>query len=46
MTAAVAEAGATSMKAMGAVMAIVRPKAQGAADMGKVSAAIKSALQS
>ena len=46
VTAAVAEAGATSMKAMGAVMAIVRPKAQGAADMGKVSAAIKSALQS
>ncbi|PJA33403.1 MAG: glutamyl-tRNA amidotransferase [Zetaproteobacteria bacterium CG_4_9_14_3_um_filter_53_7] len=46
VTAAVAEAGATSMKDMGAVMAIVRPKSQGAADMGKVSAAIKSALQS
>ena len=42
---AVAEAGATSMKDMGKVMGIVRPKAAGNADMGKVSAAVKSALQ-
>ncbi len=41
---AVAEAGATSMKDMGKVMSIVRPKAQGKADMGKVSAAVKAAL--
>jgi len=42
---AVAEAGATSMKDMGAVMNIVRPKAAGNADMGKVSAQVKAALQ-
>ncbi len=42
---AVKEAGATSMKDMGTVMAIVRPKAAGNADMGKVSAAVKAALQ-
>ena len=43
--AAIAEAGASSMKDMGSVMGIVRPKAQGNADMGKVSAAVKAALQ-
>jgi uncharacterized protein YqeY len=42
---AVAESGATSMKDMGKVMGIVRPKAQGKADMGKVSAEVKAALQ-
>ncbi|MDX8382848.1 MAG: GatB/YqeY domain-containing protein, partial [Ghiorsea sp.] len=42
---AVAQAGASSMKDMGAVMGIVRPKAVGNADMGKVSAAVKAALQ-
>ncbi len=42
---AVAEAGATSMKDMGKVMGIVRPKAAGKADMSKVSAAVKAALQ-
>ncbi|WP_038246939.1 GatB/YqeY domain-containing protein [Ghiorsea bivora] len=42
---AVAEAGATSMKDMGKVMGIVRPKAQGKADMSKVSAEVKAALQ-
>lgn len=42
---AVAEAGATSMKDMGAVMGIVRPKALGNADMGKVSEQVKAALQ-
>lgn len=42
---AVAEAGASSMKDMGTVMGIIRPKAAGNADMGKVSAAVKAALQ-
>jgi len=42
---AVAETGATSMKDMGTVMGIVRPKAAGNADMGKVSTAVKAALQ-
>ncbi|MDX8387267.1 MAG: GatB/YqeY domain-containing protein [Ghiorsea sp.] len=42
---AVAEAGATSMKDMGTVMGIVRPKAAGNADMSKVSAQVKAALQ-
>ena len=45
VAAAVAEAGAESMKDMGKVMGIVRPKAAGNADMGKVSAAVKAALQ-
>ena len=45
VAAAVAETGATSMKDMGGVMAIVRGKAAGKADMGKVSAAVKAALQ-
>jgi len=42
---AIAETGASSMKDMGAVMAIVRPKAAGKADMGKISNLIKTALQ-
>ncbi|MDQ7003229.1 MAG: GatB/YqeY domain-containing protein [Ghiorsea sp.] len=42
---AVAEAGASSMKDMGKVMGIVRPKAQGKADMSKVSTEVKTALQ-
>ena len=41
---AVSETGATSMKDMGNVMGIVRGKAAGKADMGKVSAAVKAAL--
>lgn len=41
---AVAECGATSMKDMGQVMALVRPQTQGKADMGKVSAAVKASL--
>ena len=45
VAAAVAAAGATSMKDMGGVMGIVRGKAAGKADMGKVSAAVKTALQ-
>lgn len=42
---AIQEAGATSMKDMGTVMGIVRHKAAGNADMGKVSAQVKAALQ-
>ncbi len=44
--AAIAEAGATGMVDMGKVMGIVRPKAQGRADMGMLSALVKAALQS
>ena len=41
---AIAATGATSVKDMGKVMAWVKPKAQGRADMGKVSSLIKSSL--
>ena len=41
---AVATTGAASVKDMGKVMAWVKPKAQGRADMGKVSALIKASL--
>jgi uncharacterized protein YqeY len=41
---AVASAGASSMKDMGKVMAILKPKVQGRTDMGALSARIKSAL--
>ena len=37
---------ASSMKDMGKVMAYIKPKAQGRADMGKISGQIKSALNS
>jgi uncharacterized protein YqeY len=37
---------AASMKDMGKVMAYIKPKAQGRADMGKISGQIKSALNS
>lgn len=36
--------GASSMKDMGKVMAYIKPKAQGRADMGKISGLIKSAI--
>ncbi|MEE9326458.1 MAG: GatB/YqeY domain-containing protein [Cocleimonas sp.] len=36
--------GALSMKDMGKVMAYIKPKAQGRADMGKMSGLIKSAI--
>jgi len=36
--------GASSMKDMGKVMAHIKPKAQGRADMGKISGQIKAAL--
>ncbi len=41
---AVASTGASSMKDMGKVMAILKPKVQGRTDMGALSACIKSAL--
>ncbi|HKI60113.1 MAG TPA: GatB/YqeY domain-containing protein [Mariprofundaceae bacterium] len=42
---AIADSGAESMKDMGKVMGIIRPKLQGKADMGMVSAMIKQQLQ-
>lgn len=42
--AAIAESGAESMRDMGKVMAIVKPKAQGRADMGDVSKLVKALL--
>jgi uncharacterized protein len=44
IAAAIASTGATSIKDMGKVMAAVKPKAQGRADMGAVSARIKQKL--
>jgi len=44
IAAAIASTGATSMKDMGKVMAVVKPQAQGRADMGAVSARIKQKL--
>jgi uncharacterized protein len=41
---AIAATGAASIKDMGKVMAAVKPKAQGRADMGAVSARIKQRL--
>jgi uncharacterized protein YqeY len=41
---AVASTGASSMKDMGKVMAVLKPKVQGRTDMGALSARIKSAL--
>jgi uncharacterized protein YqeY len=43
---AMAETGANSMRDMGKVMAFIKPKAQGRADMGKISGIIKSQLSS
>ena len=40
----IAATGAASLKDMGKVMALVKPKAQGRADMGAVSARIKQKL--
>jgi len=42
---AVAESGATSMRDMGKVMAILRPNIDGRADMGIASSLVKKALQ-
>ena len=44
ITAAVTQTGASSMREMGAVMAILKPQMQGRADMSAVSALIKSKL--
>lgn len=44
LKAAITETGATSMKEMGAVMAIVKPQVQGRADMGAVSKLVKGLL--
>lgn len=41
---AITQSGATGMKDMGKVMAILKPKIQGRADMGKVSGSIKAKL--
>lgn len=41
---AIAETGAGSMKDMGKVMAVLRPRVQGRADMGALSGRIKSLL--
>ena len=41
-----ATTGASSMKDMGNVMSIIKPKAQGRADMGKISGMIKAQLSS
>ena len=41
---AIRETGASSIKDMGKVMAIIKPKAQGRADMGKLSGQIKAKL--
>lgn len=42
--AAIAESGAESMRDMGKVMGVLKPKVQGRADMGAVSAAVKAKL--
>ncbi|MEX2327564.1 MAG: GatB/YqeY domain-containing protein [Pseudomonadales bacterium] len=41
---AVAETGASTIKDMGAVMGVLRPKVQGRADMGQVGALVKEKL--
>jgi hypothetical protein len=42
--AAISETGAGSVKDMGKVMAIIKPQAQGRADMGKLSGLVKARL--
>ena len=42
--AAIAETGASSMKDMGKVMALIKPKVQGRTDMGALSTRIKASL--
>lgn len=44
IAAAIAETGAESMRDMGKVMGIVKPKVQGRADVGKVSGLVKQKL--
>ena len=45
ITEAIKETDAASIKDMGKVMALVKPKIQGRADMGQISAKIKNLLQ-
>lgn len=44
ITSAIAETGATSIKEMGKVMAVLKPQMQGRADMAAVSKQVKQAL--
>ena len=44
VSAAIAESGASGVKDMGKVMALLRPRLAGKADMGKVSALVKTKL--
>lgn len=44
ISAAIAETGATSAREMGKVMAVLKPKVQGRADIGAVSAIVKQRL--
>jgi uncharacterized protein len=44
LSAAVSESGATSVKDMGKVMALLKPRLAGRADMGKVSGLVKAKL--
>ena len=44
ISAAIAETGAESMRDMGKVMGIVKPKVQGRADVGRVSGLVKQKL--
>ncbi len=44
ITAAITETGAESIRDMGKVMAIIKPQAQGRADMGAISGRIKAKL--
>ena len=41
---AIAESGAAGMQDMGKVMAVLKPKIQGRADMGKVSGLVRANL--
>lgn len=45
ITAAIGESGADSIRDMGKVMALLKPKLQGRADMAQVSARVKARLQ-
>ena len=44
LSAAISESGATSVKDMGKVMALLKPRLAGRADMGKVSGLVRSRL--
>jgi uncharacterized protein YqeY len=44
ITAAISETGAASVKDMGRVMAVLKPRLQGRTDMGQASALVKAAL--